>query len=120
MIYVALPMSAQTEKMTFSCTLTKHTWRWTYSALRYFCTSICVQILLIGGVRCGVKISLFWGGGAFNGFLMRCPFFWVAGGWIIFEVVLIFEVIVRETKIVNGSLSKLEITLKKMAMSAKK
>ena len=40
MINVALPMCAQTEKMTFSCiddiTLTKHTRRWTYSALRYF------------------------------------------------------------------------------------
>ena len=35
-IYVALPMGAQTEKTTFSCkddcTLTKHTWCWTYSA----------------------------------------------------------------------------------------
>ena len=31
---------AETEKTTFSCkndcTLTKRTWRWTYSALRYF------------------------------------------------------------------------------------
>ena len=38
--YVALHMRAQTEKTTFSCkddcTLTKHTRRWTYSALRYF------------------------------------------------------------------------------------
>ena len=33
-------MRAQTEKTTFpckdDCTLTKHTWLWTYSALRYF------------------------------------------------------------------------------------
>ena len=39
-IYAALSMRAQTEKTTFSCkddcTLTKHTRRWTYSALRYF------------------------------------------------------------------------------------
>ena len=38
-IYAALPTHAQTEKTTFSCkdmTLTKHTRRWTYSALRYF------------------------------------------------------------------------------------
>ena len=38
--YAALHMRAQTEKTTFSCkdecTLTKHTRRWTYSALRYF------------------------------------------------------------------------------------
>ena len=38
--YAALHMRAQTEQTTFSCkddcTLTKHTWRWTYSALRYF------------------------------------------------------------------------------------
>ena len=36
----ALNIRAQTEKTTFSCkddwTLTKHTRRWTYSALRYF------------------------------------------------------------------------------------
>ena len=35
-IYAALSIRAQTEKTTFSCkddcTLTKHTWRWTYSA----------------------------------------------------------------------------------------
>ena len=44
-IYAALHMRAQTEKTTFSCkddqckdycTLTMRTWRWTYSALRYF------------------------------------------------------------------------------------
>ena len=39
-VYAALSMRAQTEKATFSCkddrTLTKHTRRWTYSALRYF------------------------------------------------------------------------------------
>ena len=38
--YAALHMCAQTEKTTFSCkddcTLTKHTRRWTYSALRHF------------------------------------------------------------------------------------
>ena len=38
MMYVALPMRAQTEKTEFSCTydcmLTKHTRRWTYSPLR--------------------------------------------------------------------------------------
>ena len=38
--YAALHMRAQTKKTTFSCkddcTLTKHTRRWTYSALRYF------------------------------------------------------------------------------------
>ena len=37
--YAALHMSAQTEKTKFTCkddcTLTKHTRRWTYSALRY-------------------------------------------------------------------------------------
>ena len=37
-MYVALPMCAQTEKTTFSCKdeciLTKHTQRWTYSPLR--------------------------------------------------------------------------------------
>ena len=37
--YAALPMRAQTEKTTFSCkddcTLTKHKWRWIYSALQY-------------------------------------------------------------------------------------
>ena len=35
-IYAALSLCAQTEKTTFSCkddcTLTKHTWRWTYSS----------------------------------------------------------------------------------------
>ena len=40
MIYAALSMRTQTEKTTLSCkdncTLTKHTRRWTYSALRYF------------------------------------------------------------------------------------
>ena len=39
-IYLALRMCMHPEKTTFSCkddfTLTKHTWRWTYSALRYF------------------------------------------------------------------------------------
>ena len=38
--YAALHMRAETEKTTFSCkddcTLTEHTRRWTYSALRYF------------------------------------------------------------------------------------
>ena len=38
--YVALHMSAKTEKTTFpckdDCTLTKHTRRWTYAPLRYF------------------------------------------------------------------------------------
>ena len=40
--YAALHMRAQTKKTTFSCkddsTLTEHTRRWTYSALRYFLT----------------------------------------------------------------------------------
>ena len=39
-IYAALPMRTQREKTTFSCkddcTFTKHTQRWTYSALWYF------------------------------------------------------------------------------------
>ena len=39
-IYAALSISAQAKKTTFSCkddcTLTKHKWCWTYSALRYF------------------------------------------------------------------------------------
>ena len=39
-IYAALYMRPQTEKTTFSgkddCTLSKHTRRWTFSALRYF------------------------------------------------------------------------------------
>ena len=38
-MYAALPMHAQTEKMTFSCkddyTLKKSSWCWTYSALQY-------------------------------------------------------------------------------------
>ena len=38
--YAAMHMLAETEKTTFSCkddcTLTKHTRRWTYSALRHF------------------------------------------------------------------------------------
>ena len=45
-IYAALPMCAQTEKTTFSCkddcTLTNHTRRWTYSALRYFLCNECI------------------------------------------------------------------------------
>ena len=36
-IYAALPMRTQTENASFlckdDCTLTKHTWRWTYSAI---------------------------------------------------------------------------------------
>ena len=47
--YVALHMRAQTEKSTFSCkddcTLTKHTWRWTYSALRYFFANNSILII---------------------------------------------------------------------------
>ena len=43
-MYVALSIRVQTEKTTFSCkddcTLTKHTWRWTYSALLYFFSSL--------------------------------------------------------------------------------
>ena len=42
---------AETEKTTFSCkddcTLTKHTRRWTYSALRYFLHLFCCQGLLV-------------------------------------------------------------------------
>ena len=38
-MYAAMPMRAKIEKTTFSCkddcTLTKRTWRWTYSALQY-------------------------------------------------------------------------------------
>ena len=58
MIYAALPMCEQTEKTTFSCkddkcktlhlywgqgtcSLTKHTWRWTYSAFWYFFPACC-------------------------------------------------------------------------------
>ena len=41
-------MHAQTKKTTFSCKddciLTKHTWRWTYSALRYFLYHIWQRI----------------------------------------------------------------------------
>ena len=45
--YAALHMRAQTEKTTFSCkddsTLMEPTWRWTYSALRYFCDLVLIQ-----------------------------------------------------------------------------
>ena len=69
--YAALHMRAQTEKSTFSCkddcTLTKHTRRWTYSALRnFFLTemSFYTKIFFLLKLFCSVRIcwiqKLFW------------------------------------------------------------
>ena len=68
--YAALYMRAQTEKTTFSCkddcTLTKHTRRWTYSALRYFFLldhnrQTWVYRLVWGPMEvCSGEIAIFW------------------------------------------------------------
>ena len=65
--YVALHMHAETEKTTFSCkddcTLTKHTRRWTYSALRYFFFGM-INIL---NQLCEYKLSNYGRGGEERG-----------------------------------------------------
>ena len=57
--YAAMHVRAETEKTTFSCkddcTLTKHTWRWTYSALRYF----FVKIFALAWAFFGVCVQIF-------------------------------------------------------------
>ena len=61
---MALPMRAQTEKTTFSCkddcTLTKHTWHWTYSALQYF-LSRCQNLFNNGGAHQKTCIRIYIG-----------------------------------------------------------
>ena len=48
-------MRAETEKTTFSCkddcTLTKHTRRWTYSALRYFLAGKAIVVIIANGIQ---------------------------------------------------------------------